>query len=382
MSNKNYLLARNETQLIDDHTGAGMAGGHRATAWAMWVVAACVAPFVIVGCGGAPPAPTSTVASGSLTAAQTQRSVQSSIPTGSGPLFRNTSTVYTRCTDKTAQLFDPVSGTVVNIPQPPLASTEQVESSACTVTTLADGHQRVIYLITVITPSQGLNPETKRTDMVVMDPSSTKPVAVKPFPLTKDDNNWYLYPATNGFSVAHTLGGTSIDETITDVAFFDANTLEMTSQAHPDADHPLGGVNYDGYLTLDGVNAHIFSGADGSELYMLPNADGLLYPVDHGFLLQHSPGGEPGVQYFDMTTKSLTGPIAPGLDGNGSFDPRSGRRQRVRRHRDARRRIVQAPHRGVRHGSQEGPVQPRRGKARRPVDLGCPSRRSLSLPHQ
>jgi hypothetical protein len=218
-------------------------------------------------------------------------------------------------------LFDSTSGTLVNIPQPPLAPTEQLESSACAVTTLADGHQRVIYLITVTTPSQGLTPETTRTDMVVMDPASTKPVAVKPFPLTKDDDNWYLYPATNGFSVAHTLGGTSTHETITDVAFFDANTLEMTAQAHPDGDHPLDGVNYDGYVTLDGVNAHIFSGVDGSELYMLPNADGLLYPVDHGFLLQHSPGGEPGVQYFDMATRSLTGPIAPGLDGNGAFDP-------------------------------------------------------------
>lgn len=236
-------------------------------------------------------------------------------------MVRNTSTVYTRCTDKTAQLFDPASGTLINIPQPPLTPKGQVQSSACTLTTLADGRQRVIYLVTVRTPSEGLTPESQRTDIVAMDPSSTKPVAVQPFPLKTNDANWYLYPATNGFSVAHTLGGTSIHETITDVAFFDANTLTMKSQAHAEGDNSLGGINYDGYVTLNGVNAHIFSGADGSELYMLPHADGLLYPVDHGFLLQHSRDAEPGVQYFDMATKSLNGPIAPYLDGNGAFDP-------------------------------------------------------------
>jgi hypothetical protein len=280
----------------------------------------CAAILLLGGCNGAPARPAGTTAQNNATASRPQHPTESSIPSG-GPLVRNTSTVYTRCTDTAPQVFDTASGTLINIPPPPLTSAEQLTSSACTVTTLADGHQRVVYLVGVRTPSHGLNPETTRTDMIVMDPSSTKPVAVKPFPLTTADSNWYLYPATNGFSVAHTLGGTSIHETITDVAFFDANTLAVTSQAHFDGDQSFGGLNYDGYLTLDGVNAHIFSAADGSELYTLPDADGLLYPVDHGFLLQHSRNGEPGVRYFDMATRSLSGPIAPFLDGSGALDP-------------------------------------------------------------
>src|ERR1700694_2704872 len=169
------------------HPSAARSESVLASSWLMALYAA----MLVAGCaGGSSPSNNTTAPSSSSASQSAQRAVQSPIPSGSH-LTRNATTLYTGCSDQkvsdpfepTAQLFDPASGKNVILPRPPIAPTDPLLSHACTVTTLADGRQRVLYLMPPKTPSQGLTPEAEQTELVAMDPSSANPVTIKPFPL-------------------------------------------------------------------------------------------------------------------------------------------------------------------------------------------------------
>ncbi len=80
-------------------------------------------------------------------------------------------------------------------------------AQGCAVATTNDGKQRVIYLLTTKTPSQGLTPESQQTNLIAFDPSNPQPTAKKPFssptPGNEVDANWSIYPASGEFVVAH-----------------------------------------------------------------------------------------------------------------------------------------------------------------------------------
>ena len=208
--------------------------------------------------------------------------------------------------------------------------------------------------------------------MVVMDPSSTKPVAVNRSHSPRTTTTGICIPPRTGF------------QSLTRSADIDPRHhhrrrilrhqyLGNESQAHPDADHPLGGVNYDGYLiwTASTPTSSAVPTAANCTCSPTPTAS-CTRSITAPAPTQPRRGARRSILRHDAEIATV--PIARAWTAT-DHSSRSGRRRSLRRPRDAHRRIVQAPHRGVRHGSQEGPVQPRRGKARRPVDLGCPLRR-------
>lgn len=84
------------------------------------------------------------------------------------------------------------------------------------------------------------------------------------------------------------------------------------------------------YTTFD---LHFHSGADGTEVGTFRNL-GNIIAADHGFLLEHNVQATPkagasvdpadlapGVFYFDIRTRDITGPIAPYLDMSQGMAP-------------------------------------------------------------
>ncbi|WP_301123526.1 hypothetical protein [Mycolicibacterium fortuitum] len=296
------------------------------------------------------PSPQSVPASSATTSPP--RLTRAMLPTGQD-IYRNAATVYSGCIPDVeegkafgaGQIFDTRTGDNRALPTPTLAAGDELLNYACTVVTAPDGTQRVVHLVKTRTPSHGLTPETEQGSIVGLDAARRQTPMTRPLPMNIEDLS-AIYPAHNGFIAEHTwANGTDL------VAWFDANTLELKRQVKvaegfaPQSDtQPIDTIpyNYDGYATVYSVripcadclqpdpgftqrdDLHIFDGPSGEEIGSFPNL-GAVVPVDHGFLLEHRDrkvvapeDAAPGVFYFDMRTKEMSGPIAPYLWTNGS----------------------------------------------------------------
>ncbi|RAV07839.1 hypothetical protein DQP55_20805 [Mycolicibacterium sp. GF69] len=234
--------------------------------------------------------------------------------------------------DEPGYFFDTEAGSNIALPAPTLAPRDEIVNQACTVSTNSAGDPRIVYLQTIKTPSQGLTPESHRTELVSFDPSKESgPVTIKPFPIVTDDNDWSLLPATSAI-VAHRDSHGS-----TQSLFFDPDTLELKTKAESLPDNPLIGLNHEGYAKFSlnipragygytSRDIHFFNGMDGAEIGAFRNV-GLFITTNHGFFLEHDRDAkvtnpddlQSGVFYFDMRTKDITGPVAPYLDTDGKF---------------------------------------------------------------
>lgn len=150
------------------------------------VAVACAA--TLFGCGSPAKGPQGSPASGTTSTAP-QRSTRATLPGTQGDrLLRNSSTIYAGCDPavqpnalQTGQIFDTQTGDNIALPHPAIAAGEKLMAQGCAVATTNDGKQRVIYLLTTKTPSQGLTPESQQTNLIAFDPSNPQPTAKSRF---------------------------------------------------------------------------------------------------------------------------------------------------------------------------------------------------------
>ena len=168
--------------------------------------------------------------------------------------------------------------------------------------------------LTAKTPSVGLTPESIHTDLSVFDGSSTVPLHTQRLPDVLQYSKAVLSPSKNGFNV--TISNSDGD-VLDSVRYFDPDTLQLTANVAPTRDAGyIAGVNNDGYA-IAGLppNAGViqFFSTDGTKLGEFSDFRDVA-STDNGFLMGRV-GDRPdaGVYYFDMRSKDISGPIAPGM---------------------------------------------------------------------
>lgn len=283
------------------------------------VVAACSAsPRSNVSAG--PSSPPSTTSASPTSSAQAQAlPTRADLPDGRGLLSRNLWTVYSGCdaqgsSDRfdAGKVFDTAQGVNVTLPRPTLDAGDELLDYVCTVTSAADGGQRVVYLVHTKTPSRGLTPESEVVRLYSLDPSGNAPAVVKPFPF-EQDRSWNLHPGDGAFVAYRIDSNASVDE----VAFFNPQTLDLTAHEVPGfpSDRWIVGFNYDGYAVVQTASdrrrdLHFINGATGQEVGLFPNW-GDMVTTPTGFLVESA--AEDGARFFDMRTNALSDVVAPYL---------------------------------------------------------------------
>ncbi len=292
----------------------------RLRSWMSW---GCLITLGVSGCGGGPTtggltpaAQASRATSAAPTTTQAQRSTEVELPDG----FVGTRFI-SNCdgqpdTDVLSgrQMFDTASGEFVDMPSPTLANQEELVSAACTVTQTPGGETRVVYAMTVKTPSQGLTPESVRADVISLDPKTIATLSSKPLSAPLEPTQWVLNPAAGGFSILVTdSDGASLDR----LAYFNVDTLDITSELDDTRldDSWISGAIFNGYAVSSSSGIGFFT-PDGGKIGEFPNPKEVTY-TDNGFLIEPDSGKSgdpaPGLFYFDMATRETIGPIAPYL---------------------------------------------------------------------
>lgn len=248
-------------------------------------------------------------ASTSETVAAPARVARADVP---APLKRNAATVYYGCDGGFGQApqkvaaFDTETGKFQEFPIPAPPAGEELVNQACTVTSI-NGKPRAIYVVTTKKPSEGLTPESERTQIHAYDMGNPKALTVD-WPANVPAEFRSIVPTDGGFLG---MGGLYTKNL---VASFDAGTLALRASvpAFEDGLGPSMDHNFDGYAVTHKRDVRIYNSIDGAEVGQVPDVGGCgdgtcVQPTDHGFVITRDKGA--GIFYFDMRTKQLRGPL-------------------------------------------------------------------------
>lgn len=253
-----------------------------------------------------------------------------------GNLSANIFTAYSNCSENSlphtniaatmrGQILDTRSGEKLPMPAIPIPPNDELEQFACVVTSTDDGTPLVTFAITATTPSSGLTPESRYTQVATLDGTSSQAVGTVRLPSPVD--SFGLRPCADGG--IYFVEQSSYDMKTRSVTSFEPKTLKQRAALTAEPGEQIY-VTYDGYAATRKVGTYMvspveaydqwvvefFNGIDGSKLGEFSN----VVPTDiqitpRGFLMYHG-GGEPsgpGVFFFDMPTSNTVGPVAPYL---------------------------------------------------------------------
>ncbi|MEZ0339267.1 hypothetical protein ACAG25_04705 [Mycobacterium sp. pV006] len=229
------------------------------------------------------------------------------------------------------RILDTRSGERVPMPAIPVPDNDNLEEFACVVTSTENSDLLVTFAFTATTPSAGLTPEERYTQLVMLDGVSKEATATVRLPAPVD--SFRLQPATDGG--VYFLEQSRYDGKPLSLRSYEPKTLAQRVEMTAEPSESLY-VTYAGYATTrktgtqlvsptqayDQWVAEFFDGTDGSKVGEFPNVVSTdMQATPAGFLMYHGGGdpSEPGVFLFDMQTRKTSGPVAPYLADTSSY---------------------------------------------------------------
>lgn len=210
-----------------------------------------------------------------------------------GDVLRAPATVYSDCStvedgsggesfNEQAEIFDPKTGINVPLPAPSIAAGQELVRSECIVGGDID-NIRVFYVMTVSTPSSGLDPEKLTSSIVSFDPFNPGPPTTKPLPPEIDPEKvGRLRPTRFGFFIEGQNPGQSLASQYVGI---DGATLNTTFVVDGSGPVPQTSANESAFLIyFYGGDVRIHSAQDGRVLgeYKESNSSG---PYPNGFIV-------------------------------------------------------------------------------------------------
>ncbi len=191
-------------------------------------------------------------------------------------------TVFTQCngivrnTDKfdtTGEVFDPKTGQISPIPVPKIPPGQQLTGYGCTVGGDQD-HLRVYYVVRTLTPSNGLNPESKSSSIFSFEPFGSAAPRIARLP--ESNSSFSIIPTAYGFVL----------QSNSEIAGFDQETLQ-SKFASPILS--ACGTNFFGFCTArPNGGFSLLSFKDGSELASLQPGSSVPVTFSDGFVVENA----------------------------------------------------------------------------------------------
>ena len=212
--------------------------------------------------------------------------------------------------DTGGQIFNPKTGRNVPLPSPTIPAGQHLVRQACTVGGDQD-NIRVYYVMTLSTPSTGLQPESKTTSIVAFDPFAQGIPQTVPWPADEDVSASYeIAPTYYGFIARHNLGQGLVG--------FDGKSLQPSFRSNDRIDT----VNFAGYDAFgpapEGKQTEVFHSAkDGTEVGRNTHhlqASQAAVALRDGIIVTIGDAWPNIYGYFDFKTNQLKQPIASGGD--------------------------------------------------------------------
>lgn len=191
-------------------------------------------------------------------------------------------TIFTQCngsirnTDKfdtTGEVFDPKTGQISPIPVPKIPPEQKLTGYGCTVGGDQD-NLRVYYVVRTLTPSSGLNPESKSSSVFSFEPFG--PTAPRIARLQDTDSSFLIIPTAYGFAL----------QSNSEIAGFDQVTLQSKFVS------PIlssCGINFFGFCSArPNGGSSLISLKDGSELAGLQPGSSVPLTFSDGFVVENA----------------------------------------------------------------------------------------------